>query len=139
MPQGHQLLDPPMPALRLSPPAAVRSHAGESKAHHYVSPHFKSRDSKYSGSDEDILSDFMDYYMATAEDYLLYATDKHQLFHNFFRGDTLRFCTRQLKRKYSTFAEAANTIFEHINLADVHQRVKADLTSLSLAKLSNRH
>ena len=128
-------------AVRPSPPAAVRDqgHRGYSNSHHHINQRFKAKEYKYSGSDEEVLQDFIDAYMATAEDYRLSAADKLQLFHNLFRGDALRFYYAHVKGRYSTFAEAFRAVFAHFNSADVQQRVKADLMTLSLAKFSEKH
>ena len=93
-------------AVRPSPPSAVRDQGhrgGDSNAHHHINQRFKAKESKYSGSDEEVLQDFIDAYMATAEDYRLSAADKLQLFHNLFRGDALRFYYAHVKGRYRHF------------------------------------
>ena len=106
--------------------------------HHHINVRFKNKESKYSGSDEEHLQDFIDAYITTAEDYQLTARERLQYFHNLFRGDALRFYNMSIKNRCSTFDEAIRAIYSHFNSPDVQQRVKTDLSNLSLAKFADK-
>ena len=103
-----------------------------------MSLRFKAKESKYSGSDEEHLQDFMDSYLQTVEDYQLGPREKLQYFHNLFRGDALRFYNAQVKNRCSTFVYAVRVIYEHFNSPDVQQRVKTDFSNLSLSTFAEK-
>ena len=113
--------------------------SSDSNVHHHINVRFKNKESKYSGSDEEHLQDFIDSYVTTAEDYGLSASQKLQYLHNLFRGDALRFYNLQIKGRVSTFGEAISVIMNHFNSADVQQRVKADLSTLSFIKFVEKN
>lgn len=116
---------------------AMRSEFGNRRGqdggnvHHQISLRFKNKESKYSGIDTEIFSDFLSDYATVSEDYGLSATQKLKYFHNLFRGSALRYFNTNVKGRSSTFAEAVTAIRSHFNSEDAQQRVKASLSSLS--------
>lgn len=111
----------------------------DSRAHHYVSVRFKSKEDKYGGSEEENLSEHVDEYLSVTRDYNLTQTQKLQYLHNLFKGEALRFYNKQVREKESTIGGAINAMQNHFNSLDKQQRVKADLTTLSLSAFSEKH
>ena len=112
--------------------------SSDSNVHHHINVRFKNRESKYSGTDEEHLQDYIDAYLATSEDYKLTPRQKLQYLHNLFRGDALRFYNANVRNRATAFGEAISMIFSHFNSPDVQQRVKADLSTLSLKQFAEK-
>ena len=118
--------------------ATARACSDNPNVHHHINVLLKNKESKYSGSDEEHLQDFMDAYASAAEDYQLTPREKLQYFHNLFRGDALSFYNMNVKNRYSSFEEAVRVIYGHFNSPDVQQRVKTDMSTLSLTKFADK-
>lgn len=80
-----------------------------------INQRFKNKETKYSGTDEKPLQDFINAYLTAAEDYRLSPFDRLQFSHNLFRGDALRFYTANVKGRYRSFVEAVKAIYAHFN------------------------
>lgn len=119
-------------------PRRNENRGSDSNAHYHINQRFKSKESKYSGSDDENLQDFIDAYTATAEDYRISPSEKLQYLHNLFRVEAMRFYNAQVKGRYSTFGEAIGAVYQHYNSPDVQQRVEADLSSLKLQKFTEK-
>lgn len=106
--------------------------------HHDIANRFKGKESKYSGSENEDLQEFLAQYSAVARDYQLTASQKRQYLHNLLRGDALRFYNEEIEGRYSTYNESVSVLSSHFNSLDKQQRVKADLSTLSLATFASR-
>lgn len=116
-----------------------RSSNGNSNAHHHIGIRFKSKESKYSGSDEENLTEFINLYVAACEDHGLRDDQMKQYLHNLFRGRALSFYNSKVKRGAQTFDQAIRMIHGYFNSPDVQYRVKTELSKLKLKTFSEKH
>ena len=110
-----------------------------SKPHLDVANRFKHPENKYGGADEENLQEFISQYFLISDDCGLSQAQRLQYIHNIFKGEALRFYNSEVKGIETTLGGAIAKIRDHFNGADKQQRIKAELSSLTLEYFIRRN
>ena len=110
-----------------------------SRNHIDVANRFKNKENKYGGSDSENLQEYLDQYFLIADDCGLSHTERLQYLHNLFKGEALNFYKNEIKGKETTIGGAVHRIQNHFNGVDKQQRIKAELSTLTLDSFTRKN